>query len=922
MADVTVDEVVNSLVKEIENGMEYTISNSQPTIQKPALDKYQIPLQDIGNETMDMIVKQNTTRNCTLSSRIGSINKTNALALYDDKDIEEPLETTEIYQEDSKVKEYTLADYDLSMGSLGSIWTKDINEDQEVDHEKSINEENSIDFEEQQPKPLSTIVGLAYNTDKIPKDLPGSDTEIYTDGLNNDADIDINNSFILSKIINQDPFIMSTIFEDDGNTIAERINESKDEKENDYLSIWHIQDTSVKPVSPALSSHSRFSDGTTTTAVNPSHGTNSETASEVSNFKFKPRLISKSKIHYPNSRKSSDGESTKDTETMISGKNSFTNLRRISYLENSIIHSNDNHSFMASLIDASTEQSKYNPLDFSFTTNEDLLKFKLLTLSNSKNQEKEHIKNDRSKTYTEPEQSLEESLSSIIDFDKSDFLSSYLEHELGTGFGEFLNEIDTKSDNKLDLINNKPIDIGFLDGSIDFSKEEAVDAEMNDESELFEHFASTNKKEVVSVHRLIRDVHINSPVKVTSPVKNRVPSSRIKDTGLFSSQLEFLKAGKEIIESDETNETLIVEEEEIQVITDDEVDDETPDIKPLLDQGKLIISLDSLSGFELEGMETRNATFSVQCKIGNVTLTTPYAQPKKRNLEFSSDMVVIINEEFEKGNNILEISVTCKYDEVKTELVEVREKIPIAKKNPFRKTKYAYHTSFVQRAVETDRWDHLFSKNGEYCKGSFTFSQEFLKKNMFYKKVMNIPLKLYWAKGKNSNQNCNIKMNVCYIHRKSNEEILPDTLSNCEKIVERYQKQQNIRMDGYLLQDGGDLSGKIQRRFFELDGHTLTGYHETLHKPQISINLLNVKYVLTDGEYPENGERNFTNFTNLVLLSDCIQLIFENDEVISFSIEGGEEEKKNWYFKLKESVQLNITHQPWVKRLSQVELRQ
>ena len=280
MADVTVDEVVDSLVKEIENEMENTISSAKPVLLPPRTQpKFQIPLKEIGNDTMEMIIKYNTGTNGISTMKSGEddddvteeemFNETNALDLDQEKVTR-------------NVREYTLADYDLSIGSIGTLSTgqQDVLDMEDEDDEEHIedpsvsetekqnindgvNEPQDIPYEEEQVldekveefnedgeagsivpsledkyicddekettattehheasidtdpeyevhfQPLSTIGGLGSTKSDIKLALPSNETQ-----LNNNYCVDLNGSFDLPNLVDQEPIIMTTIFED------------------------------------------------------------------------------------------------------------------------------------------------------------------------------------------------------------------------------------------------------------------------------------------------------------------------------------------------------------------------------------------------------------------------------------------------------------------------------------------------------------------------------------------------------------------------------------------------------------------------------------------------------------------------------------------------------------------------------------
>ena len=1061
MADITVDEVVDSLVKEIDNELENTISDSdQLLLPLTEKEKYQIPLQDIGNDTMELIVKYNTQNNGTKNDFIGG-------EIIEEEPIEEDLalNISEIPKEEDTVKEYTLADYDLSTGSIGTINTlnhdeSDDESENEIDNEnnkvlpndeiveqieeveprveklhmgvesneddkihedseqnilereedktenenkesssieereteftqpilptipvdfaknnlsdkdeaQSIDssipekqEENisevvveleaeqqlnksgidmyisssnhSVDDIDDEPimKPLSTIIGLSTVNAESKIKLPSVE-----DSFNSPDYVEINRSFGLPDVVYQEPIVMTTIFEDGASTMTENSPPSKNIHPNDYLSIWHLQNSGDKALntnkritSPALSSHSKFSDGTIATLVNSAHDQPIEPSPKASHFSFKPRLVSRSKVSYSSSSSNSSRVSSGGAKPLVIPQNSQP-FSRISSLGTDAIYSNGEYAFMGEVVDTSIDFTKDNPLDFTFNINDDISKlnssFALAPETSLIKNITEHNQTSKGENSIE---NLEESLSTIIDFDKPNVLSNYLENELGAGFGDFLYIID--KENSANLKDNKDetniIDLDCVSEAKSVRSNTDKDAaSIADETILFEHFEPVSPVKITETRQLANTSHTQSPIKVVGQKDHKQSIQLITNELNDAPKVEYIEPFKEdsIMETgssiEEVDNSSQIELSKIKVSrTEKEV---VPAIisEPLPDEGKLYISFESLSFLDLEAVESHKAKFSIQCKMGDNRVTTPYEKLTNRHLDMKKDMALTLSEEFlNNDENRLEILVKCNYEKVKTELVPMKEKVQVGKKHLFRKTKYIYKTRYVQRSLETDRWDHLFGPNGEYCKGSHNFTKEELRDLKFNKKSITISLKNDWAKGLNPYEVISLRIKVSHISRTSKDEILPSSLRVANQILEKYKKQQNITKCGYMVQDGGDLSGKIQRRYYELNGNVLTACHETSHKPQLLINLLNVKTVAGYDNYNEDDQRKFTNFTDMILLNECIQLVFDNGEVISFNVEGGEEEKSDWFMKINEVIQLNVAHQPWVKQLLREE---
>lgn len=73
--------------------------------------------------------------------------------------------------------------------------------------------------------------------------------------------------------------------------------------------------------------------------------------------------------------------------------------------------------------------------------------------------------------------------------------------------------------------------------------------------------------------------------------------------------------------------------------------------------------------------------------------------------------------------------------------------------------------------------------------------------------------RLYELPRKAPHKVASLDVEACFLERTSAFEQFPKQFSLVNKIVSKYKLQQNIYKEGYLLQDGGDLKGKIENRF-------------------------------------------------------------------------------------------------------------
>ncbi|CAI4584244.1 BBF_collapsed_G0031300.mRNA.1.CDS.1 [Saccharomyces cerevisiae] len=74
------ESTVDSLLKEIDNEMEQTKSNITQNGSEDTPHNWKLPLQEIGDGTMEMLVKHNTRSNATENSRGRSPSKMSTIS--------------------------------------------------------------------------------------------------------------------------------------------------------------------------------------------------------------------------------------------------------------------------------------------------------------------------------------------------------------------------------------------------------------------------------------------------------------------------------------------------------------------------------------------------------------------------------------------------------------------------------------------------------------------------------------------------------------------------------------------------------------------------------------------------------------------------------------------------------------------------
>lgn len=348
--------------------------------------------------------------------------------------------------------------------------------------------------------------------------------------------------------------------------------------------------------------------------------------------------------------------------------------------------------------------------------------------------------------------------------------------------------------------------------------------------------------------------------------------------------------------------------------------------------GFLFIKLDNVSIY-LNNIKQHDALFSIEIDNGiNVTKTEWKSSSDDKCLILDNQLCIPI---FKGKEEKLYLTLKCKFRRPQKQLVEVVEKVRVGKSfGGLGKSKYIYKKKFAEREVMYDEWDYLFAQDGSFARVEFVIDNDFLEAHKKYKQLSDTKNMLnQWAKvipNKDSKQKtlpeelsrrepfvvASLKYKAYYTEKTNPLEQFPKTLQDAISMAEKFKKQQEITKEGYLVQDGGDLNGLIEKRYFKLHGTNLTGFNESTMKPKITINLLNVKEIISTMDEENNNGKSYRNFTNLFLFGECFILVFKNNETISFNCQLSGKETREWYSCLKEIIEMNVTHQPWIKRLA------
>ena len=343
----------------------------------------------------------------------------------------------------------------------------------------------------------------------------------------------------------------------------------------------------------------------------------------------------------------------------------------------------------------------------------------------------------------------------------------------------------------------------------------------------------------------------------------------------------------------------------------------------LVDYGVVYIFVEKIK-INIEGIHRHRASFSLEVNNGINVTQTEWSKVNKSDY-------LIVGKEFELPitgfDQKLTFVLRCRYTRPENELVEVVEKVNMGRSlGGLGKTKYAYEKKFVQKPVEFDEWDYAFAPDGSAGYLELPLKRDFLRQIKFRRDhVSQYDMVNKWARIYDKRKDPKlrhelphrqpysvgkIKLWACFIKRTSNSERFPKTMTLVNDIIKKYKKQAKITKEGFLMQEGGDAKNGMIKRYFKLEGSQLVGYHEVSRNPKIKINLLKVKDIEERGIGRKPGGRYFTDS----LLDSSFKLIFEDGECISMNSEISRADAREWCEKIRESLDLNFVHQPWVKK--------
>ncbi|SCU98189.1 LADA_0H11188g1_1 [Lachancea dasiensis] len=752
------------------------------------------------------------------------------------------------------------------------------------------------------------------------------------------------------------------IFADVGDTSQDSVDITYSLKP-DYLSIWHCQE-GIKKSSPTISANSQFS--------NHSAGTADSSLVAPSKFRLKPRLVSRSKIHYSHHQRAhspllrSKIESAATSSILDPQASEVRGTRppvqQIPSIAQIALIQSESKSCNApqegskepsqdediELPGKIVEESFSKPTDVNeapVEKNEDLVQtasdsLYLPELSTTKFSFMEDF-GDILKNMNQDNISLKHSERQLEDptvyhiWDENNYengLNFSFNKRDGEAARDALNDkvikkllVGSPNSNANQEAENTLTGLGILkkaDSDVAICRTESFNG--------YEVSRCASSESVEHNRDLFQSPKTPSPIKkshVESPFKT-IRSRKLMEQAENNTQPELENVSKNF-ELSEPKLSTPSPKISIHSSVKDFTKDGKEVVTDLQDSGKLYIMIKSIKNLSLNDTLRHKPKIAMEFDNGVNVAQTAWKPLSGDGMDVNEEYELIMEQVNPKTVPEIIVTLKCKYERPTSELVEVVERIPVKKKFLFGKQKYVVNKKFVSKKIGVDSWDYKFAQDGSFARCSFSLNEEKLDQCTYRTKTFNMHLFNEWEREdgrveagqdifslprKPKYKIGEIQIEMCFLPRTSQLEKFPKTLKLAHDIVNKYSEQQDTKFEGFLWQEGGDIDGMLQKRYFVLNGTQLVAHHEITRKPQAMINLLKVVSVVGEGKLTETAVQRVRNFTDVVLFSECFKLIFENGEVINLDAESADD-KNTWTNLLSHVVDLNKFHQPWVKHV-------
>lgn len=337
------------------------------------------------------------------------------------------------------------------------------------------------------------------------------------------------------------------------------------------------------------------------------------------------------------------------------------------------------------------------------------------------------------------------------------------------------------------------------------------------------------------------------------------------------------------------------------------------------ERGRLFFRVKELKDIKLPPVTGRNCKFQMVLDNGIHRLVTDF-------IDLKSNKFVTIDKEFELiVADRLDIIITLrvKYDRPQPQRYTVAEKKMVKSKSKIgrlfgRKEVHIVNKEVVKQPPHDALGDWV-ANDGSFGKLKVSFEE-------FENKILGRPseftLKCYneWkvytdTKGKQMQisspvEACTIDCKMLFIPRTTQGEVLPISISNALDQVNEVNKVYNVKNEGFMYQEGGDLE-TWTRRYYKLDGFDLLAFSDLNGKLKSKINLKKIHGIVSGSATTSR------KFSDSLKLNNGFKIVFSNEEMIEFGCDS-KQQMDQWLVILNQLIALNnFQKQPWLKLMVQ-----
>jgi hypothetical protein len=231
--------------------------------------------------------------------------------------------------------------------------------------------------------------------------------------------------------------------------------------------------------------------------------------------------------------------------------------------------------------------------------------------------------------------------------------------------------------------------------------------------------------------------------------------------------------------------------------------------------------------------------------------------------------------------------------------------------------------SIVQEVVRSDNWETVVATDGSFARAYIDFSQ--YEKDI-YGRPTTYELACFneWAKTSSKSKRApykigTLQVQLMFVPRANKKETLPRSIKEALDELKVARNREPVSLKGFLSQLGGDCK-YWRRRYFILDGATLTAHSESSRKPRATINLAKAVKVIHDKDtlsepvVVSGKHRRKSAFAEkeagAMNVEKGFRIKFGNGEVIDFYADR-QEDKGQWITCIEKVISQSQNRAPW-----------